>query len=93
MCPCAGSPPWVKAHAGLSELQLRFLLTSCLAGACPAALAATLAAGCRALARPFSMLATYSARAAHYFSNTALHPLHFSIHRRFITTIKLYKFS
>ena len=47
------SPLWVK----LAELQLRFLLASCLAGAFPVALAATLAAGCRALARPFSALA------------------------------------
>ena len=47
------SPLWVK----LAELQLRFLLTPCLAGACPAALAATLAAGCRALARSFNVLA------------------------------------
>ena len=45
------------AHAGLRELQLRFLLASCLAGACPAALAAALAAGCRALARPSNALA------------------------------------
>ena len=43
----------VRMDIGLPALQLRFLVTSCLAGACVAALAA----GWRALARPSSILA------------------------------------
>ena len=49
----AFSSSLVQMDAGLPALQLRFLATSCLAGAC----AAALAAGWRALARPSSILA------------------------------------
>ena len=53
----AFSPSLVRMHIGLTALQLRFLATPCLAGACVAALAAALAAGWRALAKPPSALA------------------------------------
>ena len=53
------SPSLVRMWAGLLVPQLRFLLTSWLAGAWLAALAAALVAGWRALARPSSMLALH----------------------------------
>ena len=53
LCKEAFSSSLVQMDVGLSALQLRFLVTSCLAGAC----AAGLAAGWRALARPSSILA------------------------------------
>ena len=56
-CTEAFFPALVGAHAGLCELQLRFLIPFCLAGACPAALAAALGDGWRALARHSSILA------------------------------------
>ena len=53
LCREAFSPSLVRMHIGLPALQLRFLATPCLAGAC----AAALAAGWRALAKPSSILA------------------------------------
>ena len=53
----AFSPALVGAHAGLCELQLRFLFSFCLAGACPAVLAAALGDGWHVLARHSSALA------------------------------------
>ena len=52
----ASSPLLVRMHTGLPALQLRFLATPCLAGAGAAALAAALAAGWRALAKPSNIL-------------------------------------
>ena len=49
----AFSSSLVLMHIGLPALQLRFLATPCLAGACVAALAA----GWRALAKPSNILA------------------------------------
>ena len=48
----AFSSSLVRMHIGLSALQLRFLATPCLAGAC----AAALAAGWRALVKPSNIL-------------------------------------
>ena len=56
----AFSSSLARAHAGLPALQLRFLATSCLAGACVAALAA----GSRVLARPSNILAGKEGRKA-----------------------------
>ena len=53
----APSPSLARAHDGSPALQLCFLVTPCLAGACVAALAAALAAGWRALAKPSNILA------------------------------------
>ena len=49
----AFSSSLVQMDVGLSALQLRFLVTSCLAGVC----VTDLAAGWRALARPSNILA------------------------------------
>ena len=49
----AFSPSLVQVDVGLPALQLRFLVTSCMAGACVAGLAA----GWRALARLSNILA------------------------------------
>ena len=58
----AFSSSLARMHVGLPALQLRFLVTSCLAGACVAALAA----GWRALAKPSSILAAgFSLRRCH----------------------------
>ena len=51
------SPPLMRICSGLPVSQLRFLLTSRLAEAWLAALAAALVAGWRALARPANVLA------------------------------------
>ena len=56
----AFSSSLVRVGIGLPALQLRFLATSCLVGAC----AAALAAGWRALARPSNMLAVGGHKAA-----------------------------
>ena len=53
----AFSPALVSAHAGLCRLQLRFLLSFCLAGVCPAVLATAFGDGWRVLARHSSALA------------------------------------
>ena len=50
----AFSSSLVRAHAGLPALQLRFLVTPCLAGVCVTALAA----GWRVLVKPSNILAT-----------------------------------
>ena len=55
----AFSPSLARMHAGLPALQLRFLVTPCLAGVCVTALAA----GWRVLVRPSNILAA-SRRAA-----------------------------
>ncbi len=49
----AFSSALVRMHIGLSALQLRFLVTPCLAGVCVTALAA----GWRVLAKPSNILA------------------------------------
>ena len=48
----ASSPSLVRMHIGLSVLQLRFLVTPCLAGVCVTALAA----GWRVLVKPSNIL-------------------------------------
>ena len=53
LCREAFSPSLVRMHVGSSVLQLRFLVTPCLAGVCVAALAA----GWRVLVKPSNMLA------------------------------------
>ena len=46
----------VRMDIGLSALQLRFLVTPCLAGACVTVLATVLAAGWRVLVKPSNIL-------------------------------------
>ena len=64
LCREAFSSSLVRMHAGLPVLQLRFLVTPCLAGACVAgtpclagACVAALAAGWRVLVKLSSILA------------------------------------
>ena len=52
LCREAFSPSLVRMHIGLPALQLRFLVTSCLAGVCVTALAV----GWRVLVRPSNIL-------------------------------------
>ena len=55
----AFSPTLVSAHAGLCRLQLRFLLSFCLAGACSAVLATAFGDGWRVLVRHSNILTAY----------------------------------
>ena len=55
----AFSSSLVRMHIGLSALQLRFLVTFCLAGAC----VTDLAAGWRVLVRPSNILTAAAALA------------------------------
>ena len=58
----AFSSSLVQMDVGLSTLQLRFLVTSCLAGVC----VTDLAAGWRVLVRPSNILTAAAASSCHF---------------------------